>query len=92
MSNTYRIVGDKKLGDAQIKYVWRGKEKKLKPFSTNGAGKFKIDKLDKPTRQAKEVIKNANRSLKKGLRQQYKNEIKKELETMKKVKTQKRKR
>ena len=87
MSNTYRVVGDKKLGDAQVKYIWKGKHKKMKPYSSNiTGGKFTLDRMAPPTTKTKEEIRNANRSLKKGLRQQYKNEIKKELETMKQSK------
>lgn len=53
--------------------------KKLTPYSRL-PWKFQPDvEFGKVTKQAKLIAKNANRSLKKSIRQKYKNEIRKEL-------------
>lgn len=56
------------------------KGKRLKPYSSNGGGKFALEQSDSWSFANKEIVRNANRGLKKGLRQQYKKEIKKFLE------------
>lgn len=58
------------------------RQKKMKPFATK-VGKFQAETIaegsNKITRQEKLITKNANRSLKKGVRQEYKKKLKKEL-------------
>lgn len=74
MSRTYRKKGERKL--------------KMQPYTNGYQPKYKAPSYEmlgidgrhgKPTFEMKEEIRNANRSFKKGLRQKFKKEIKKEL-------------
>ena len=52
-------------------------KRKLKPYSKKRIFKFRLQPLNSAgvTKQEKLIIKNANRSLKKGKRQELKNEL-----------------
>lgn len=58
---------------------WCKKNRKLKPYSKRGEFKYKYSHAEP---ESKLVIRNANRSLKKGVRQNYKKEIQRELEVL----------
>lgn len=72
MSKTYKR---NKTGD---KYP---NKTRIKPYATE-VGKFTLNSAENPSFRNKEIVRNANRSLKKGLRQKYKKEIKKFLERL----------
>lgn len=62
-----------------------GKHQKMKPFSKNQERKWTINKSKETphsmkNKKKKEEMKNANRSLKKGIRQQLKRELENQLE------------
>mgnify|MGYP003442155707 FL=1 len=57
-------------------------QKRLKPYSSNGAGKFELEQSDSWSFANKEIVKNANRSLKKGVRQNYKKQVQNELNNL----------
>jgi hypothetical protein len=95
MGNTIRKIVRCKKGAFLQKEITEGDDvqlkrqrffisnKKLTPYSRI-RGKFKPDvEFGKITKQAKLVAKNANRSLKKSVRQKYKQEIREQLQNIK---------
>lgn len=91
MSRTKRLkdwIGDEPLNDKKSRGSHKWTPNKMKPYATR-RGKFVIDTsygnngqyiVDKVTETAKLVRDNANRSLKKGIRQQAKRDINVEIE------------
>ncbi len=57
---------------------------KMTPYTKGQQkGKFKYEPTTKSQRRQKEIVKNANRSLKKGIRQELDKDLKKQLEILK---------
>jgi hypothetical protein len=79
--NEIRIVEG---GDAQVGHGWWG-NRKMRPYSKRpNEIKFKAESYTgtAPTRNDKLVTKNANRSIKKALRQYLKKQLKDELQSI----------
>jgi len=92
MSRTYRKVIHKEtteeifVGERQTnKGIVKGK--KLKPYTKENKIKFKAGTYTgiAPTKEQKEEVRNANRSLKKGKRQELKLELKREILELKNI-------
>lgn len=72
------------MGKTYKKKIEKGSHEKrtrIEPYTKDGvAGKFALEQNDSHSFDNKEGCRNANRSLKKGLRQKYKKELRQFLE------------
>lgn len=72
------------MGKTYKKIIEKGSHEKrtrIEPYTKDGiAGKFTLEQSESHSYENKELCRNANRALKKGVRQKFKRELKKFLE------------